>query len=384
MYEGVISSLIGAAFIAAIGYIFNSYVREPATSKIEIWKNHFHLRSKPEKYFIRFLRKDLDNVPPHRGQFGKKSRPEEDSAYTVENLSTKPRMHFTGEVTKILLKHNLLTESEKKRIRDGIQELLHNDWLPIFLGASKNTHTDRAKRIVSFRHTIRAAHILALLAPENPISKNTLARMLDEELDMQCPNGGWRQCQTEFTSEDMWATAYAIDFLHHCFLNPFYSSNKNEIKEKIVSSIGWLEQQWELNKWALGEDSPEDLIPAEENASLLFQVVYDTYFHFDKNKITSKMAFFDGLVDKVFNPSDIYLEKLSHVGVYSASMRLSYVFFKAKGLSSRYVEMYKSLTRYALRNLDGNINCIDASQSLDILLATETSTNELVVNRQTP
>lgn len=173
-----------------------------------------------------FIQSDQDLRGVHRGQFGKRARSDEEQRqiHSKERLDTKPRLYLTGWPVFILSKyeHALPARLLINRAIAGVLDLFKDGWVRVGLGAS--SHPDpvgfRAEgSIVSYRHTIRAAHILLRASDQIALPKTILGTMLDVNADLREVPGGWRQCNEEFRSADMWASAYAVGFLSECLQN---------------------------------------------------------------------------------------------------------------------------------------------------------------------
>lgn len=326
-------------------------------------------KDKLEKGFWSFLKADIDTKGIHFGQFGKHNRLAEDAVYNREDLATKPRMHHTGEVIFLMLKHRdkLWDKQIIKLVVKGINSLLKDNWIVVGLGAQSDMDPDRPPTIVSYRHSIRAIHILLSLNSNFDLARHLLGRMLDKNIGMQKPSGGWAQCDKVFTDEDLWCSSYAVSFLHECLKK----QNQLALKPKMIVDIsnsleltlGYLQTVWLTSRWEYGQ------VSSEENASLIFSLFSYTALEYKKEMVDDVIGKFRNYLDSLNQPTTFYLEKLDSVGTFSASIRLAYSFFLVRSVYGDSDYIYRSLLEFSLNQINTGYNCVDAAQVLDMLLS---------------
>jgi pyrimidine deaminase RibD-like protein len=319
---------------------------------------------------LTYLYEDLER--DGRGQFGRGQRIREEERYqsTGQNLDTKPRLYLTGWPVFVLLKHKQKIKADDMLliVRDGLLNLLKDDWIPISAGAhrfSDPLSRSHPKGIISYRHTIRAVQILMALDPRSEIPKRVLGRMLDPSADMQTKSGGWRQCDVDFREEDLWGTSYAAGFLYMCIHSEQLRLNAqtiNRANKALKNTLMWLNMKWTQEAWSYGE------VSSEENAPILFPEVFDSAVNCAPRLARSVLRTFDSYLDASNQPTSYHLQKNVLVGPFAAATRLAYNFFLARGLRPNYRQTVLNLRDYALRQIDHGYNCVEAAMMLDILL----------------
>jgi hypothetical protein len=324
-----------------------------------------------KSYFI-FIKNDLETSGHFKGQFGKYQRKEEESRYISgkENIDIKPRLYLTGVPTFILKKHDdsFNLKNIFSQVREGMQLLFKDSYVFVAVGAMHYTNpTSKSHKMISFRHTIRAAQILLEIAENKKdmaLPLVVLGRMLDSNLDLQTESGGWRQCNIEFTDEDLWVSAYSAGFLFSVMERAKELSLKPDTIVLVDSSLNrtlvWLEDEWKKNQWGYGK------VKSIENAPILFCVVANPI-------IIKKPAFasliiseFKRYVDATGQPKEHYLNELTVIGKYSASVRLAYTLFLVKDSMELQDNPWQTLANFAESNKNEGYSSSDAAMMLDM------------------
>ena len=364
--------------------VFSGRNREVATflSRHALWKgNEVSLRSldSVDNLLVNLqLDQQTDNGPLY-GQFGwLTERRTEEKRYNPDlpetALAIKPRLFLTGWPVFVLAKHKNLNGVEPMlaRVADGITRLLEDSWVLEPGTGGGIQPPDRAlSTVYSFRHTIRAAQILMAIRPDSPMPRLTLERMLDSDIGMQTPAGGWTKASDGSPREDLWASTYAAAFLHSVSdTDPARSltqRQRDRLHDALAKSLDWLTATWHApGQWAYGA------VPSAENAPYVFCEIAgaaETHAH----------ALFDDVLDTLgtylteFNtPTRSFLDQASSAGRISAASRLAYCYFLAIDSRAGCRAKAGALMNYALRPakpvLRSKPNCVDMAMILDMLL----------------
>lgn len=362
-------------------------MRDSINSIGNLWGKVFSLPQRVKDYknltndivqeILLYLRNDQDVGGFHEGQFGRGQRPDEEEKYQPgkEKLDTKPRLYITGWPVFILYKHRDVLSSNAfeisemlERAETGVSSLFEDGWIRVAMGARKFTNPLASGDVeaISYRHTIRGAQILSTLDNTSFIAKDVLGKMLDPTTNMQTAPGGWRQCATDFTEEDLWGSAYAAGFLY----SSINEADKMGLKPDAVrqalkalqESLSWLHAQWLSNNWSYNEASPE------ENAPILFCEVAAAAIKYRPELANDVINRFVSYLDLLSQPCSSYLNSNKLIGPCAASARLAYAFFMMRGFH-RDAEIWQPLKAYSLTHMSSGYNCIEASMLLDLLLS---------------
>ncbi len=216
MHEIAIGLAITFIVAVVIELLFHGMDRDSPMRTAAAWvygltsrKEHFfdsYNRRGPEgvkSLLVRWLSDDQVRHGVRRGQFGASIDPEEEERFKGKGdaLGTKPRLYLTSWPCFILKRHGLATR-QLGMAEDAIERLLLKE--PTgrsgvrYVRVSQSVLTDgpvgSQPLLVSYRHTIRAAHVLFSLNTKSPDALAILSAMLDPASDWQCPSGGWREC----------------------------------------------------------------------------------------------------------------------------------------------------------------------------------------------
>lgn len=324
--------------------------------------------------FNTFLINDQEAGGLHPGQFGLYHRVKEEEGYNPKLsavLSAKPRLFLTRWPVVVLLKYPELIKSQEMltKAKNGVVDILKDDWVPVLMGATTKPHpesNESLEHIITYRHTMRAAQILLDIDPKLPTPKIILGRMLDPASDMQTSVGGWRQCKTVFTDEDLWASVYATDFLFSCLgkteVLQIDESTISQIKETLRSTINWLKEQWKNDYWSYGK------VCSEENSPHVLSEIYYALREYDRELLNEVLDHLSGFLDASGQPSIGYIEKLQKPGNFSAIMRLAYPHYLARSESQKNNELWQNLFINGVRNIKYGYNCVDVAMALDMAI----------------
>jgi hypothetical protein len=336
---------------------------------------HGDVQASPQKTvetLVSYLRNDQEKSGIHCGQFGRGQRLAEEGRYQTakEAMDTKPRLYLTGWPVFILLNHSKIESREMlSAAKNGIQSLLTDSWVLISMGAHRYTSpvaSGYSHRVISYRHTIRAAEVLLAIDNTNSTAKAILGRMLDQTAEMQTKAGGWRQCDTDFPDEDLWGSAYAAGFLLACLDRAdalgLDENAVHKAKGSLERTLSWLHKRWGEDSWVY------DHVPPEENAPLLFSEISDASVRYRPKLANAVLNALESYVDATRQPTSLYLDKNKIVGPCAAAARLAYCFFKTREFRETNNEKWRALLSYSTSHVQTGYNCVEASMLLDMIL----------------
>lgn len=267
----IIKSLIATAIGGIIIYAYRNriwdwiitYVYPPSVIK----KSSTQINPrKVRTALLRRLRRDQSRIGQHYGQFGRETSMGEVKKYQTgkENISTKPRMYLTVWPCITLEKHHLEPRMLALAAK-GTQKIFLNDRIRVYPPATRETLPNRQPHMISYRHTICGALLLFHLRGWSPTVRNVVDAMIDKQNGWQNPDGGWAQCDREYTNSDLWGSAYAIRLLAQVIADQsaFSEQERNIASEALSQTIRYFMSRWEENKWSYGGSS------SPENAPLL-------------------------------------------------------------------------------------------------------------------
>jgi hypothetical protein len=173
MIVGIISSLI-AALIAGIVVATrrSEWFRETLNTgllllaPLTLRRPRRAVSSVPDfrKVIVRALLHDQSKLGSHRGQFGTSTSLSESKKWQTvgsrENVSVKPRMYLTYWPALILSRHHLANSSVTFALL-AIRSLFTNNRILVTQSASPDMPPNRDPILVSYRHTMAGALILA-------------------------------------------------------------------------------------------------------------------------------------------------------------------------------------------------------------------------------
>lgn len=335
--------------------------------------------------FMNYLEHDQQKEGAFRGQFGLGSRITEEKRFqSIEDINkiheSKPRLFLTYWPTLLLTKYYQIPKAKLlvENVKHGIENLLVDCWIPVVIGATHFTDPTgvrQLQKIISIRHTIRAAQIVLIIEPTSYIPKTILGRMLENSSNMQAENGGWRQCKEEFTEPDLWGSAYAIGFLNSCILGAkelnLNTSIISKAENKLNKTIDWLDIQWSKNKFKYGK------VPTEENSPHIFVEVFYALQRYRPKLLTNILSHINSFLDDFSHPTEKYIKKLKIVGSFSAASRIAYANFLARSEFPASEKNWRLLRDYTLHQIKSGYNCVEAATMLDMLLSDADTYNKM-------
>lgn len=157
------------------------------------------------------LRVDQSISGPHYGQFGRPANLEEEVRFQTggEDIQSKPRMFLTMWPVIVLTQRRLM-KSRAALAEAGVRRLMSGGRIRVFQSADANMSPIRLRPLISYRHTMCAAVILHQRTGWGADVRNIVGAMLDEQGGWQNDDGGWAQCDVQFTASDLFSSSYAM------------------------------------------------------------------------------------------------------------------------------------------------------------------------------
>lgn len=313
-------------------------------------------RNRVRKILLGRLRADQDRSGLHLGQFGRHSSTEENKFQTgPEYLKVKPRIYHTLWATTILHERKFLPRSVTYAVK-GVRRLFVRDRLYIYQGHQQPP-------LISYRHTMGGALILFCVEGISPTVRDILGAMIDEHGGWQNQDGGWAQCDREFTASDLWASAYAIRLLD-------MASESNELTEHerslcvsaLSRTLTYFNACWQKNGWAYGGAT------MQENAVLVLIEIAQILAKHDRKLLqiaVEKLMLWRtplGLLNEQ------YLSIPNDCSILALYTRMSYALLRANEPQEIWIALY----RHALGKLDQSISSADIARLLDLTCSAST------------
>lgn len=385
--NGIIEGTISGLIVLAVGGVASCLAKQRIRINLPTKRTKEPTPTEKEaiRIAIAFLQKDQDTTKFFFGQFGRCASKAEEKKYQTgsERLDTKPRLYLTGWPVFVLVKHKGYKPHFSRMLEDvkrGILSLADDSWIRVGMGATDFTHPLRPSSEISYRHTIRAAQILLAINPNSRLPKTVLGRMLDHTRDIQTEQGGWRQCNIEHKSEDLWASAYAVGFLWSCLKHSealkITQDVAEEIRGSLNSTLTWLQNRWNEDQWKYGGAS------SEENAPILFHEVAAAATEYRPDIVRAVLSHFESYLDSLSHPNSMYISKTEGVTPFVLSVRLAYAFFITDGYYENQAKC-ESLKEYAITQLKEPYNSADAAMLLDMLLSKKPVNQAKIVESET-
>lgn len=350
MVDGILSSLIVAILvpltIAAYKYTFLGAVIDQAVLPLfGKGANQEPTVKAFRKRLIRLLVADQSVLGPHKGQFGKATSLAESDRWQLpgskEDVSVKPRMYLTFWPIHVLSKHQVAKRSLSFAF-SGIEAIFQNQRVMVAQSASPHMSPLGVPQIVSYRHSMAGALVLAVKDPWNSITRSVVDAMLDPKNKWQKPNGGWRQVGDDFSGADLWASAYAAKLLDYCLDvdSPISSNERKRAEEVLDLTLQFLEESWLKNKWAAGK------IVAEEGGPMLFIDTVAVLKKYKPELEASCIAAFESWLCLGGDLSDDYKKKLSTIPPVSLYARMAYAFYLSAPNLSHWKVLFERLSQH--------------------------------------
>lgn len=314
---------------------------------------------KAQAFFERWLKGDQTRNGHHRGQLGRGSNPKEERFFQIgrEPLSLKPRLYLTGWPVFVLSERRA-GKALLRRAGDGVHALLEDGLVRVAEGAIGKTPPEGNPSIVSYRHTIRALQILLTLGDSLDEVELGIGRMLDDRNGWQNPDGGWAQCDEEFTDSDLWASAYAIAFLDLALRRNLVPTpvSRKLLSEAMSATSAFLESNWRDGRWGYGLASPElnGVQIVHETAPVLRSLRPDF-----ANRL---FGWVQGWLSPSGRLSDAYNAACPEVGCCSNNARVAYALFRLGAPAGEWRPLYVA----ALDAFGEGVNCVDVAILLSL------------------
>jgi hypothetical protein len=231
-----------------------------------------------EERILRSLQARLDEdffVSGHRaGEFGRTRDPNETHHYqgpVREPLSHKPYYYLTywgWRATHTLLPNHV--EAKARITIDSIKRrFAGRRWIEVEIEDYRSGPTLSRKRVVTVRHTAKAAETLMLLR-ENTIPSQVAWDLVAEAPNLSNGDGGWKEFNTEGANSSLWASINVFHFLSAIRFRmcdpvvPGEEERFTELTNPIIQDLEeYLEDHWENKKWVF------DNLPSQVNAPLI-------------------------------------------------------------------------------------------------------------------
>jgi hypothetical protein len=322
------------------------------------------------EFLVQWLINDQSKDTIHYGQFGRQANPKEEALYQktgAERQDVKPRMYLTFWPTIVMHKHNMAPRQVAFAI-EGTKRLFRGQQIRVAVGASPGMSPLSASDTVSFRHTIKAAHLFLRTNTHRDIVRTVLGQALDSSRQWQNQDGSWAQCDTLLGTSDVWASTYAAAFLFDVLrlkgeLGALDASAATSALKRTLAS---LRAEWTLNQWAHGK------VASAENAPLMYHELHEVLVKCDPDLGKAVRAYCRNWLTSTCQVSGAYLEKCQATTYAAASARLGYVIF----LSGEDPALVEALSDEALASFDQGLNAADIGFLLDIAAADSRHTGQ--------
>lgn len=372
MGQGILASIIAAAFVGLVVAAYRSPHFRMLLDSLFI-ALRLSITRRPggvpptlldlRKRIIRLLVADQSLRGIHRGQFGKATPVSESKLWQIpnagkaENIRIKPRMYLTYWPILIMHRHGVAPRSVSLA-RLSIESLFSNNRIRVAQSAAPNMAPDRDPMLISYRHTMAAALILSSFEAWNSITRSVLDAMLDPRNDWQETNGGWRQVSADFYAADVWASAYAAQLLAVCLKtnSPFSKAEKTRAQELLVSTLSFLEEQWNSTAWAFGE------LTSEEVSVPLYVELVKILKRWKPSMANDCLKVFSSWLSSGGDLSDTYKANVNHIPAERLYARMAYAHFLGQNDSSIWKILFERLAQGDLSHL----NSAELSFVLDI------------------
>jgi hypothetical protein len=367
---GIISSILATCIVAGFVYAYHQGILRDWWDKFftvfrsttpSVAINSSHDSTKLRTILLRRLRQDQSRSGIHYGQFGRYTNLVEEQKFQTgaekKNLMVKPRLYLTAW-PGIILATREIAPRQLALATKGIKRLFVNNRIHISPPAARQTPPQRQPRMISYRHTICGALFLYYVQGCGPIVHNVIAAMLDKRNQWQNRDGGWAQCNQDYTGSDLWGSAYAARLLDKVVADePTFSDLEHALAiDSLTQTLEYLKNCWQRNKWAYGGS------PSEENAVLILIEIAPLLLLHDKQFLNDVVDHIHQWLDPSGDLSDNYLSicrDTSHASLYT---RMSYAFCRSVKKTDLWVPLYHR----ASERIDEELNSADMAFLLDL------------------
>lgn len=401
MAEAIISTVIGGLILMIIEIIFKSAGRpSPArrawlrltnrvahSSKIKNARPEplSEILAEPISYLLAFLRDDQELHELHYGEYGRTGNMRlirdvfaPGPGRSRERPETKPRLYLTSWPVFIYTKRSrVLPLSARSAISHqleavvrGIEGRIEDGWIKVSEGPGSAPPPFVGARdivTISYRHSIRAAHILLSIGKRQDFVLAILGRMLAPNSTMRNPTGGWAQSDVLHREDDLWCAAYAIAFIYDCLQSKLTLGLRNreatELEGAIHSTLIWFKEQWGSPlKWSYSK------LKWEENAPAVLIEIAPALLRYDREFGISVLDKLAEYLDPVGHPSEAILVLQVYATASEIATRLGYACYFFREHSEIAKMSWSRLCEFAIANINVGTNAADAAMLLDMLL----------------
>ena len=309
---------------------------------------------------VRWLKRDQSLVGRHAGEFGRRASKKEAKHYQTgpERLEAKPRLYLTGWPCFVLGQLGLAPRS-LSRAAKGVRKLFRRGSIHLSQAAAPGMDPTSQPRIVTYRHTIRGAQILASLEGSSEVVQSVIGKMLVEKSKWQHEQGGWRQCDEGVVEPDLWGSSYATDLLLAIVEKRLQCREESRARaeEALKRTIEYLRREWEEHRWAYGK------LNSAQNAPLVFHEVARALHRYDPALERAVCDWITGWLTPEGTLSAAYLEQCKDISRASANARVGYALF----LAGKPGREWEPLIVSALRDFGEGINSADVAFLIDMV-----------------
>jgi len=363
----IAAGLITSAVVAVIAVVWRHGIVQALWERLSLtifWysaspESSSHSYRKMLANFVRWLRADQSRKGPHYGQFGLHAAIEEEARYQTghEELAAKPRMFLTLWPVEILRRRGLLDYSIAIAVR-GVERLLINGRVRVFQSAENRMSPTRSASVISFRHTLAAALILISSGRWSRVVHNIVGAMLDEGGGWQNQDGGWAQCDRQYTESDIYASSYALRILFESLKRRDFDIEGQKVMETSLDrTLSYFEEVWSVDKWKYGD------VSSEENAPYVLSLIAPVLLERRPLLARSVIAHMRSWMTQANTPSQLYLHQCANDSLLALCSRLAYAMYRAGAEKV----MWHSLFEYGLEHLGETANSAEISFMLDLL-----------------